>query len=112
MNIDEIRKAAVSILESMGGDPYEVCQGSCPEFAKALVSKCGGQIVSNLSEDMTSSLDGYEVVEPEAHIQKPSRRNMWATSHCWVKIEGRYYDAFNTEGVDDESELQFIEENA
>ena len=109
MNVSKIAK---QILEQMGGDAEEICSGSCPEFAKELVDKCGGQIVSNLSEDMQDELDGYEVIEPEAYIAKPSRRNYWGTSHCWVKIEGRYYDAYNPEGVDEETDLHFIQENA
>lgn len=106
MKVSEIAK---NILEEMGGDAEEICTGSCPDFAKALVSKCGGQIVSNLSDDMANELDGFEVIEPEVHTSKPSRENFWATSHCWAKIDGRYYDAFNTDGVEDESELEFIQ---
>lgn len=103
---------AKRILEEMGGDPYEICSGSCTEFAKRLVDEVGGEIVNNLSEDMKDDLDGYETIEPEQYIQKPSRRNMWATSHCWIKVGGKFYDAFNPEGVEYESDLQFIEENA
>lgn len=114
MTAYEVRKAAESIVEEMGGNAEEICSGSCPDFAKALVDKCGGQIVSNLSEDMESELDGYETIAPDedTYIPAPSRRNMWATSHCWVKINGRFYDAFNPEGVDCETELQFIQDNA
>ena len=112
MNPYEVAKTAKQILEEMVGDAEEICTGSCPDFAKSLVDKCGGQIVSNLSEDMESEIGGYDTIEPEAYIPKPSRRNMWGTSHCWVKIDGRFYDAFNPEGVEYESELQFIQENA
>ena len=108
----KITEEAKRILEEMGGCAEEICTGECPEFAKRLVAACGGQIVSNLSEDMEGELEGYETIDPEAYIPKPSRWNMWATSHCWVKIDGRYYDAYNPEGVEEESELQFIQENA
>lgn len=103
---------AIEIIAQMGGNAEEICSGQCPEFAKALVDKVGrGQIVSNLSSNMVDELDGYEVIDPETHIQQPSARNMFSTSHCWVKIDGRFYDAFDPYGVDDEAYLQFIEKN-
>jgi len=108
-----IRHIAETILAEMGGDAEEICTGSCPDFAKQLIDRAGrGQIVSNLSDDMADELDGYEVIKPEAYIPKPSARNYFASSHCWVKIDGKFYDAYNPEGVSDESELQFILENA
>jgi len=103
-------EAAKIILEEMGGDPEEICTGECPEFAKMLVDQCGGEIVSNLSESMIDELEGYNVIEPEAFIPKPSRRNMWSTSHCWVKIDGRFYDAYNPEGVEYEEDLTFFKQ--
>jgi hypothetical protein len=60
---------------------------------------------------MQEEITGYDVIAPEVHIQKPSARNYYQTSHCWVKIDGRYYDAFDTHGVNDEAYLQFIEKN-
>jgi len=113
MNPCKVREIAESIIEEMGGDAGEICSGNCPVFAKALVTRCGGQIVSNLSEDMIFELDGYDTIEPDedTRLPKPSRSNMWATSHCWVKIDGRFYDAFNPEGVNCETELKFIIQN-
>jgi len=104
-----IRKIAEKIVEQMGGDPEQICQGDCPEFAKRLVDQVGGQIVSNLSSDMEDDLNGYDVIAPEYQISKPSARNHFSTSHCWVKVGGRFYDAFNPEGVDEEYELHFIQ---
>ncbi len=109
----KVSQIAKRVFDEMGGDASEICSGSCPEFAKRLIDAAGrGQIVSNLSDEMIGEIEGYNVIEPEAYIPAPSRSNFFATSHCWVKIDGRYYDAFNPEGVDDESDLQFIIENA
>jgi len=111
-DMKNIRHIAETILAEMGGNAEEICSGSCPEFAKELINRVGrGQIVSNLSEDMEDELSGYEVIAPESYIPKPSSRNYWATSHCWVKIDNKFYDAFNPEGVEDESELEFISNN-
>lgn len=105
-NVSEI---ANSILEEMGGDANDICQGECTIFAMKLIDAVGnGQIVSNLSESMLEEISGYDVIEPECHIQKPTSRNNYATSHCWVKIDGKFYDAFNTSGVEDENYLEFV----
>lgn len=109
MTTIEIRIIAERIVEQMGGDAEEICNGGCADFAKRLVDQVGGQIVSNLSSDIEDELEGYEVIEPEYQISKPTAGNFWATSHCWVKVAGRYFDALNPEGVEEEYELQFMQ---
>lgn len=109
MTRQEVTAAANNILKAMGGNAQEICCGNCPDFAKSLVDLCGGQIVSNLSDDMLSELDGYDVIKPEAALPKPTARNNWESSHCWVKTGNRFYDAHNPEGVDTEEDLAFFE---
>jgi hypothetical protein len=109
MTLQEIRKNAKEILAQMGGNAHEICSGSCPAFAKRLVDQVGGEIVSNLSQEMMSELDGYQIIAPEAYIPAPSVRNLFSTSHCWVKVGGMFFDAFNPEGVSDETDLEFFE---
>jgi hypothetical protein len=107
----EIAEYANEIIAYMGGDAEEICNGSCPKFAKLLGDAVGrGEIVGNLASNMKDEIEGYEVIEPEIYFGNP---NDWrsSTSHCWVKIDGRFYDAFNPEGVDSEDELQFYIEN-
>ena len=107
----EIEKIANEIINFMGGDPEEICSGSCPKFAKLLVDAVGeGEIVSNLANNMVDELDGYQVIEPEIYFGNPNNP-FSSTSHCWVKIDARFYDAFNPEGVDYENELTFYIEN-
>lgn len=106
----EVRQIAESIIIKMGGDPNEICTGDCPEFAKSLVDLVGyGEIVSNLANAMKDDLAGYRVISPDEHWPNPDRRP--SMSHCWVKIDGFYYDAFNPEGVDNEHLLDFYQNN-
>lgn len=116
MGTHEIQQIAQSLVNEMGGDPETICSGNCTIFAMRLIDKIGrGQIVSNLTAEMEEDFNGYnetyEIIQPEAHIRKPSARNYFSTSHCWVKIDGRFYDAFNPEGVKDENDLDFIQNN-
>ena len=107
INISEITNG---IIAFMGGDAEEICSGSCPKFAKLLVDMCGGQIVSNLADNMRDEIEGYKVIEPEIYFGNPNNP-FSSTSHCWVKIDGRYYDAFNPDGVQYENELTFYIEH-
>jgi hypothetical protein len=109
-----ISEIAQSIFVEMGGNAESICNGECTIFAMKLIDRVGGgQVVSNLTEDMEGDFEGYaetyEIVKPECHIAAPSDANYYSTSHCWVKVDGRFYDAFNTEGVEDENYLQFIQ---
>lgn len=107
MTTSEIAK---QILKEMGGDAHEICSGSCPEFAKRLIDAIGrGQIVNNLSREMQGDVSGYENIEPEIYCGNPNINP--DQSHCWAKVDGRFYDAFNPDGVDSEDELTWYEEN-
>lgn len=98
----DIKHIALKVLESMGGDPLQICNGYCTDYAKLLVDLVGyGTIIDNLSEEMRDELAGYETAQPEELRTK--------ISHCWVKIDNRFYDAFNPEGVEYETDLDFVE---
>ena len=106
MKVSEIAKR---ILKEMGGDAEKICTGYCPDFAKELIDTVGrGQIVSNLSDEMKDEIEGYETIEPEIRLPDPNNWRLGA-SHCWVKIDEKFYDAFNPEGVDQELDLEFIQ---
>jgi hypothetical protein len=106
----EIRTIAEEIIEEMGGDPAEICTGDCPDFAKKLLTKVGyGQVVSNLERAMQDELSGCDVIAPEERWPNPNKNG--DCSHCWVKIDGIFYDAFNPEGVTDEYLLDFYKNN-
>lgn len=117
MTHSQISEIAQNLVIEMGGSPESICTGECTNFAMKLIDRVGGgQVVSNLTEDMEADFNGYaesyEIIKPQFHIQKPSAANYYSTSHCWVKIDGLFYDAFNTEGVKDENYLQFFQEKA
>ena len=106
------RTIAERILNEMGGDAEEICNGSCTVYAVKLIDELGkGQIVSNLDSSMLEEIEGYEIIEPQCSISKPCARNRFMTSHCWVKVDGKFYDAFNPEGCDEEHELEFVQQS-
>jgi len=103
----DVREIAESIISEMGGDAENICSGDCPIFAMRLIDRVGyGQIVSNLASAMSGDIESkYQVIQPEERFPSPNR--VPAASHCWVKIDGRFYDAFNPEGVAQENEMEF-----
>jgi len=117
MSHSQVSEIAQSILNEMGGNAESICCGDCTIFAMKLIDRVGaGQVVSNLAEGMECDFEGYaesyDIIKPEIHVAAPTSANYYSTSHCWVKIDGRFYDAFNTEGVKDENYLIFIQNNA
>lgn len=107
MDSYEVRKIAEDLVAEMGGDAEQICSGDCPIFAMRLIDRVGGgQVVSNLATSMKDDIEPeYDVITPETRFPNPDRNP--AASHCWVKIDGRYYDAFNPEGVNAEHEMDF-----
>ena len=104
----QIQSAAEEIFHAMGGDAEEICSGECTTFAKRLIDTVGrGVIVSNLSNAMQSELDGYNVESPERRLGDPNRRP--ECSHCWAKIDGILYDAYDWPGVEDETDLVYYD---
>ena len=95
---------ATEILAQMGGDAETICSGDCPEFAKRLVDACGGVIVDALNgEAMKAELDGYEITTPSVRVGR-------FQSHCYVKgDDGRFYDAYNPDGCDNEEDMDWRE---
>ena len=106
----DVRSIAESILAEMGNDPMAICNGGCrdnngnmvdcTDFAKRLISQVGsGVIVDALSTEMKREIKGFKT--------QPAKYNPNKLSHCYVLIDGAFYDAFNPEGVSEESELEF-----
>ncbi len=99
MNQYQIRQIAEKILADMGGNAEEICTGDCTTFAKRLIDEIGcGEIVNGLSNEMQDEIEGYPTCAPDYKLR---------TSHCWVKVDGKCFDAYNPEGVDNEGELDF-----
>lgn len=93
-----------SIVTEWGMTPEEIAQGDCAVFAKKLVDALGkGIIVNGLNASMQDELEGYETQEPSIKINRNRQ------SHCWVAIDGWFFDAFDSMGVDEENMMQFLE---
>lgn len=97
---------ANEILTQMGGIAVDICTGDCTTFAKRMVNALKNEgidavIVDALSDEMKSELDGYNTIEPEYTD---------GISHCYVKVDGYFYDAFNPEGVEKETKLDYLVE--
>ncbi len=111
MTTQEVRNVAEGIIAEMGGNAEEICSGDCPVFAMRLIDRVGyGQIVSNLANAMQDDISGYDTIEPDTRFPNPNRNPN--ASHCWAKIDGRFYDAFNPEGVKNEYEMEFYQKVA
>lgn len=111
MSAYEVREIAEKLLAEMGGNAEEICSGDCPIFAMRLIDRVGyGQVVSNLANAMKDDISGYDTIAPETRFPNPDRQPY--ASHCWVKIDGRFYDAFNPEGVREEYEMEFYQQVA
>lgn len=106
----DVRSIAENIVAEMGNDPMAICNGGCQDkdgshvdctdFAKRLIDAVGsGVIVDALSIEMKRNLVGYQT--------QPVKYNPNKLSHCYAFIDGMFYDAFNPEGVNEESELEF-----
>jgi hypothetical protein len=108
--MSKVSEIANEILLEMGGSAEYICTGSCAIFATKLIDRVGkGIIVSNLSSDMVGEIEGYDIQKPDCGLEKPSKGNRFETSHCWVLVDGVFYDAFNTEGVKKEDDLFFVQ---
>lgn len=101
-----IENTANEILNSMGGVAKDICTGDCTTFAKRMVDSLKAQgieavIVDALSDEMKDELSGYETIEPDYTD---------GISHCYVKVDGWFFDAFNPNGVEKETELEYLNE--
>lgn len=97
----KISNTAKKILADMGGNAEDICTGDCTTFAKRLIDEIGeGEIVNGLNVDMEDEISNYAQCEPENRIKTP---------HCWVKIDGILYDAYDPQGVKYENDLEFYQ---
>jgi len=97
-------RIANEILNKMGGDPEVICTGDCTTFAKRMIDRLNEEgidavIIDNLSDEMKDELNGYPVEQGD-----DSR-----VSHCYVSIlDGwMFFDAFDTDGLYNEDDLQY-----
>ncbi len=103
-NIETAEKIATGILNDMGGVAVVICNGDCTTFAKRMVRalkaiNIESEIVDALSHEMKSEIEGFPTIEPEYTD---------GISHCYVKVDGYFFDAFNPEGVEKETKLDYL----
>lgn len=97
-------QAAHEVLETMGGNAQDICSGDCGEFATRMIDLLGrGQIVACNMVAYEDDFSGYDVIAPEMRVTKNT------PPHCWVKVDGKYYDAFDPQGVEEECNMEWIE---
>jgi hypothetical protein len=87
----------------MGGNPNKINNGDCAVWANKaynvfLDRGIDAQIVSNLSDEMQDDLEGYETIK--AGYSE-------GISHCYIKVDGWFFDAFDIEGCEKEEEMQY-----
>ncbi len=106
MDWNKIEKISNETLKEMGGSALEICTGDCTTFAKKMIDTLISEgikavIIDNLhGEAMKEELGGYPVEQPDYDSD---------ISHCYVKIESWYFDAFDVDGCDDETKMQYID---
>jgi hypothetical protein len=97
----QIEAAADEVMAELGLDEEEINDGYCPYFATKLVDRVGGVIVDALADEMKPILEGYTTqaptdLEPEL-------------SHCWVYVDGMYFDAEAADGRYEEYNLPIFQ---
>jgi hypothetical protein len=102
-NWNQIEETLKSILEEMGGNADQVNNGDCAIFAKKSYNKLTEigievEIVNNLSDEMQDELEGYETIESNYTE---------GISHCYLLIDGWFFDAYDVDGAETEEELQY-----
>jgi hypothetical protein len=104
LTLEIAETVANETLQEMGGVASDICTGDCTTFAKKMVDalkafNIEAEIVDALSEEMKSEISGYTTIEPEYTD---------GISHCYVKVDGYFFDAFNPEGVEKETRLDYL----
>jgi len=102
-NWNQIEEVLKGIVEEMGGDADVINNGDCAVFVKKAyndLTEIGVevQIVNNLSEEMQNELEGYETIDAKYSE---------GISHCYLLIDGWFFDAYDVDGAELESELQY-----
>ncbi|MFW9927904.1 MAG: hypothetical protein ACFFD1_00770 [Candidatus Thorarchaeota archaeon] len=100
---NKIEETLKNIVEEMGGNADQINNGDCAVFAKKAynaLTEMGVEveIVNNLSDEMQDELEGYETIEAEYSE---------GISHCYLLIDGWFFDAYDVDGVENEEELQY-----
>ena len=105
IKIEEIlRETRDAYLENpMFDNAMEINCGYCAEFLKLVVSKLEKEnieykIIVTQDFELMDELEGYETFETE---------NEDAVSHCYLEIDGWYFDAQDVDGSE-ESEMSFL----
>ena len=106
-NWARIEEIAKETRDSFNMPTIEIACGYCAMFSKrmfdALESEgIEAEIVVNSVFDLEDELDGYETIQA-IHCEG-------TYSHCYVKVDGWFFDAFNTEGVNSEEEMDYLTE--
>ena len=83
----------------------EIANGYCAVFAKKMHDQLASigiesEIVVNDVFDLEDELEGYETI--------PAEYCEGEFSHCYVKVEDYFFDAFDTQGVEREDHLEYL----
>ena len=103
-----IEETLIQITNQMGGDADQINNGDCAVWVKKAFNALNEnrnelgieelEIVNNLSYEMQDELEGYETIEAE-YSEK--------ISHCYIKIDGWFFDAYDMDGVESEEEMKY-----
>ena len=82
------------IVEEFNAHPYDINNGQCEEFAAAVKDRLP-EAEAIWADDLRekSMFDGIDT---------------WLDDHCFIRFQGRYYDAEEPEGVSSPDLLPFF----
>lgn len=103
-NWTKIEEIAKEVLNSFNGyTAHQINNGDCATFAKRMHDKLQekgieSEIIITSKFTLEDELDGYETIESDYDE---------GLSHCYLKIDGWFFDAYDMEGSETEEEMQY-----
>lgn len=104
-NWARIEEIAIETRDSFNMPAIEIACGYCAVFAKRMFDALqaegfDAEIVVNDVFDLEDELEGYDTIEAD-YCEK-------RYSHCYIKVDGWFFDAFDVEGVESEEEMAYL----
>ena len=109
-NWNEIERITKKITDNMVaqlGNVHEIANGYCAVWAKKVFNALkevgiDSEIVVNDVFDLEDELEGFDTIEAEYCEGE--------YSHCYIKVDGWFFDAFDVDGVESEGGMSYFNE--
>jgi hypothetical protein len=103
----KIEEIAIDTRDSFKMPVIEIACGYCASFAKLMFdalkeSGIESDIVVNKVFALDDELEGYQTIESDYCEGE--------YSHCYIKVDGWFFDSFDVEGVETEDQMNYLTE--